>query len=115
AARLQFTLPLGDDLFPEIARLRAFREAWAAMVGARHPEQACSANTWMQAEVSYPAPGSGHTDLIRATLQAVGAVIGGCDGLTIPPPVLPEGQKLARRVVRNIHHLRQDEIGRAHV
>src|SRR5690606_41859459 len=40
AARLQFTLPLGDDLFPELARLRAVRRALAAMVGDLHPEAA---------------------------------------------------------------------------
>jgi hypothetical protein len=31
-ARIQFRLHLGDDLFFEAARLRAFREAWAAVV-----------------------------------------------------------------------------------
>ncbi|MEB2341439.1 MAG: methylmalonyl-CoA mutase [Flavobacteriia bacterium] len=99
-ARVQFTLPLQDDLFMDVARLRAFRAAWHTKAG-RSP--------WIQAEVQYPAGGAGHTDIIRATLQAVGAVLGGCDGLTIPPPMLPEGEKLARRVVRNIHHLLRDE------
>ena len=100
AARVQFTLPLQDDLFMDVARLRAFRAAWNTKTG-RSP--------WIQAEVQYPAGGAGHTDIIRATVQAVGAVVAGCDGLTIPPPVLSEGDVLARRVVRNIHNLLRDE------
>ena len=109
AARIQFTLPLGDDLFLEIARLRAFREAWSAIISGFGPKHECSHNTWIQAQVTYPEKEVGHENLIRATLQAVSAVVGGCDGLTIPPPVLPEGERLARRIVRNIQHLLKDE------
>jgi methylmalonyl-CoA mutase N-terminal domain/subunit len=50
-----------------------------------------------------------YTNLIRATLQAISAITGGCDGLTIPTPALPEGDVLARRIVRNIHNLLRDE------
>jgi methylmalonyl-CoA mutase len=109
-ARLQFRLHLSDDLFQEVARLRAFREAWAAVVDEFKPEHECSHTTWVQAVVSYPAETkSAHENLIRATLQAVSAITGGCDGLTIPTPTLPEGDVLARRVVRNIHNLLRDE------
>jgi methylmalonyl-CoA mutase len=109
-ARLQFRLHLSDDLFHEVARLRAFREAWAAVVDEFKPEHDCSHTTWVQAVVSYPAETkSAHENLIRATLQAVSAITGGCDGLTIPTPALPEGDVMARRVVRNIHNLLRDE------
>ncbi len=109
-ARLQFRLHLSDDLFLEVARLRAFREAWAAVVDQFKPRHDCSHTTWIQAIVTYPAETkSAHENLIRATLQAVSAITAGCDGLTIPTPVLPEGEKLARRVVRNIHNLLRDE------
>ncbi|HRF82358.1 MAG TPA: methylmalonyl-CoA mutase family protein, partial [Flavobacteriales bacterium] len=37
-ARLQFRLVLGDDLFLEAARLRAFREAWACVVAEFKPQ-----------------------------------------------------------------------------
>ncbi|MBL7964924.1 MAG: hypothetical protein JNM31_13895, partial [Flavobacteriales bacterium] len=109
-ARLQFRLHLGDDLFLEAARMRAFREAWASVVDEFQPEHDCSHNTWIQAVVSYPAETkSAHENVIRATLQAISAITGGCDGLTIPTPTLPEGDALARRVVRNIHNLLRDE------
>ncbi len=109
-AHLQFRLHLGDDLFLEVARLRAFREAWAAVVDEFQPQHDCSHNTWIQAVVTYPAETkSAHENLIRATLQAVSAITSGCDGLTIPAPALPEGDVLARRIVRNIHNLLRDE------
>ena len=109
-ARLQFRLHLSDDLFLEVARLRAFREAWAAVVDEFKPAHDCSHTTWIQAVVTYPAETkSAHENLIRATLQAVSAITAGCDGLTIPTPHIPEGDALARRVVRNIHNLLRDE------
>ena len=110
AARVQFTLPLGDDLFLEAARLRAVREVWAGIVAKHDPDHACSHNVHLQAEVGYPAEvASPYDNLIRATLQAVSAVAAGCDGLAIPVPALPEGDALARRVARNIHHLLREE------
>ncbi|MGV3636821.1 MAG: methylmalonyl-CoA mutase family protein, partial [Flavobacteriales bacterium] len=48
-ARLQFRLHLDDDLFLEVARLRAFREAWAAVVAEFKPKHGCSHSTWVQA------------------------------------------------------------------
>ncbi|MBP6697402.1 MAG: methylmalonyl-CoA mutase [Flavobacteriales bacterium] len=110
AARIQFRLHLGDDLLVEAARVRAFREAWASIVADFSPTHACSPNTWVQCMVQYP-PGaaSPYDHVIRATLQAISATTGGCDGLTIPAPPLPEGDVLARRVVRNIHNLLRDE------
>ncbi len=112
-ARLQFRLVLGDDLFLEAARLRAFREAWAAVVAEFKPEHDCSRNTWVQATVAFPYPEpEGHSpyhNIIRATLQAISGILGGCDGLTLRSPKLPEGDALARRVVRNIHNLLRDE------
>jgi methylmalonyl-CoA mutase len=109
-ARIQFRLHLGDDLFAEAARLRAFREAWATVVDEFKPQHDCSHTTWIQAVVTYPQDAkSPYDNVIRAALQAISAITGGCDGLTIPAPALPEGGALARRVVRNIHNLLRDE------
>ncbi|MEO8067139.1 MAG: methylmalonyl-CoA mutase family protein, partial [Flavobacteriales bacterium] len=110
AARIQFRLHLGDDLFVEAARIRAFREAWANVISSFSPTHNCSHTTWIQAVVTYPPDiKSPYDNCIRATLQAISAITGGCDGLTIPAPPLREGDVLARRVVRNIHNLLRDE------
>ncbi|MBS1581289.1 MAG: methylmalonyl-CoA mutase, partial [Bacteroidetes bacterium] len=109
-ARIQFRLHLGDDLFVEAARIRALREAWAGVVRGFAPAHACSTNAWVQAQGTYPADAAiTHTNAIRATLQAVSAITGGCNGLTLPDLRFPEGAGLGRRTARNIHHLLRDE------
>ncbi|MBP8822825.1 MAG: methylmalonyl-CoA mutase [Flavobacteriales bacterium] len=110
AARIQFRLHLGDDLFLEAARIRAFRAAWAQVVQGFSPAHACSVNTFIQCEVQYdPEPKSPYDQALRATLQGISAVLGGCDGLTIPDLPLPEGPALGRRIARNISLLLRDE------
>jgi len=108
--RVQFRLHLGDDLLREAARIRAFRGAWAEAVGETAEVHFDVPAPWIQAVVTYPsAAGSAHENLIRATVQAVAAITGGCNGLAILVPDLPEGERLARRVALNIHHLLRDE------
>ncbi|MBK7753029.1 MAG: methylmalonyl-CoA mutase [Flavobacteriales bacterium] len=110
AARIQFRLHVGDDLLVESVRIRAFREAWANIIASFSPTHTCSCNAWVQCMVQYPPDAASPYDrAIRATFQAISAITGGCDGLTIPTPELPEGDMLARRVVRNIHNLLRDE------
>jgi len=108
--RMQVRLHLGDDLLLEAARVRAFREALATVVRSLQPQFQGTPEIWIQAVATFPSvPGSPHENLFRATLQAVAAIIGGCDGLNIPAPALPEGEALSRRAVRNIHNLLRDE------
>jgi methylmalonyl-CoA mutase len=118
AARIQFRLHVGDDLFAEAARIRAVRAVWADIVASHDPQHQCSHNTWIQAVVSYPKvlQEKDHEDLIRATLQAISAIAAGCDGLTIPTPPLPSGNiHQARRLARNISNLLREESFMARV
>ncbi len=115
AARIQFRLHIGDDLFVEAARIRAIRQVWAEVIASHDPQHACSHNTWIQAVVAYPQrqQEQDHENLIRATLQAISAIAGGCDGLTIPSPPLPSptnlDDHLPRRLARNISNLLREE------
>ena len=103
AARVQFRLHLGDDLFVEAARIRAFRACWAQVISSFSPTHHCSRNAWVQCVVSFDSAAKAPYDnAIRATLQAISAITGGCDGLTIPDLPLPEGARLGRRIARNI-------------
>ncbi|MCC6840663.1 MAG: methylmalonyl-CoA mutase [Flavobacteriales bacterium] len=110
SARIQFRLHLGDDLFLEAARIRAFRAAWAQVVQRFAPEHACSVHTFIQCEVQYAQEAkSPYDQALRATLQGISAVLGGCDGLSIPDLPLPEGNALGQRIARNISLLLRDE------
>jgi methylmalonyl-CoA mutase len=110
SARIQFRLHLGDDLLMEAARIRAFRAAWAKVVQSFKPEHACSVNAFVQCEVQFASEAkSPYDQALRVTLQGISAVLGSCDGLTIPDLPLPEGHALGRRIARNISLLLRDE------
>jgi methylmalonyl-CoA mutase len=107
ASRIRFRLHLGDDLFLEAARIRAFRAVWssvAAMLGAGE-----HSTCFIQAVAQPTQTGTPYDQVIRATLQGISAITGGCDGLAIPDLVLPEGPALGRRLARNISLLLRDE------
>jgi methylmalonyl-CoA mutase len=107
---IQLKMHLGDDLFAEIARVRAVRALWDDLAFAASATRGPSAKTWIQCEVNFPdGAKSPHEHAIRATMQAIAGVCGGCDGLTIPAIPIPEGEQLGRRMALNISNLLRDE------
>ena len=107
---IQLHMHLGDDLFAEIARIRAVRAVWDDLGHAAAVVRGPSTNTWIQCEVNYPdGTKSPHEHAIRATMQAIAGICGGCDGLTIPAVPIPEGEQLGRRMALNIGNLLRDE------
>ncbi|MBK6884415.1 MAG: methylmalonyl-CoA mutase [Flavobacteriales bacterium] len=113
SAHVQFRLHLGDDLFLEIARLRAFPRG---MVGSGARVQA---PTRMLAQHLDPSGGRlPQTSTVltssRTAIRTTCVPIHQRDHRRLqwphhPAPVLPEGDLTARRVVRNIHNLLRDE------
>ena len=112
AARFLLGFAVGPRFLVEIAKLRAARLLWA-----RVPE-ACGcavaagsvfllARTAM-ANLSAIDP---HTNILRTTTEALSAVLGGCDGLTVLPYDRPLGlpSERARRVARNTHLILREE------
>ncbi|HET6410862.1 MAG TPA: methylmalonyl-CoA mutase family protein [Anaeromyxobacter sp.] len=87
AASVEFVFAVGPSFFIEIGKLRAARLAWARAVsafGARTPEALrmhLSART-PRRNKSLLDPS---TNLLRVTTEALSAVIGGCDELTVEP------------------------------
>ncbi|WP_266367863.1 methylmalonyl-CoA mutase family protein [Tellurirhabdus rosea] len=110
------SVSVGTSFFPEIAKLRAlrlllqrFQAAWGV---APQP-------VFVHAQTSpfYYAAVEPYTNLLRATTEAMAAVIGGCDALTVHPhdaalnPASPsaEAQEFSDRIARNISILLKDE------
>jgi methylmalonyl-CoA mutase len=88
AARdIEFVMAVGPSYFMEIAKLRAARLLWAQAVAAFGPKDAASCV--MRLHVRTPRRNKGlydpYTNLLRATTEALSAVIGGCDQLTVEP------------------------------
>lgn len=101
-----FSLSIGTNYFVEIAKLRALRLLWANIM-----------KTWGVEEWQMPyidvhfAAGEqtddAHQNMIRATTQAMSAIIGGVNRLTVLPANAYEGNPddFTGRIARNVQHI----------
>lgn len=105
AAALTFVFATGANYFFEIAKLRAARQLWAQAVtafGVTDPDAArmrIHARTALANKSIYDP----YTNLLRATTEALSAVIGGCDALTVMPARFPA------RLARNVQLILKEE------
>ncbi len=87
APQVEFVFAVGPYYFTEIAKLRAARLLWAQAVAAFGPAPAEA--TRMRLAVRTPRRNKSvfdrYTNLLRVTTEALSAVIGGCDQLTVEP------------------------------
>lgn len=97
---LSFRFQIGINYFVEIAKIRAFKILWGNVLSAYAIEPKMPlifARTTAKTFVDDP-----HTNKIRATTQAMSAVIGGATTLTLQPT---EDSDFGRRIARNVQHL----------
>ncbi len=97
--QFEFSLPVDTDFFVQIAKLRALRWLWlkiAAAYGISAHRLHLHAHTsdWSHTDAD---PDS---NLLRHTTEAIAAVVGGCQSLTVLPhrPDDAHGQRLARNL-----------------
>ena len=105
--RLEVYLTVGASFFIEIAKLRALRYLLRTKIG---EGQAVTLVATVDTGTWGDDP---HTNKIKATTQALAAVLGGADVLNIPAFDLtnPDGTGFDRRIARNIQHLLKHESG----
>jgi methylmalonyl-CoA mutase len=101
---LFFSIAVGKNYFVEIAKIRALKLLWAHILKGWNCEfvvphiEACFAPT----EQSDDPP----ANMIQATTQAMSAVTGGVDRLTVlPPDGAPGKAGFSRRIARNVQHI----------
>ncbi len=98
--RIAFRFQIGSSYFVEIAKLRAFKLLWGNVLSAYHalPTTPCL--------FAFTSPIKRHEDVnihkIQATTEAMSAVIGGIETLTVAPS---EASDFGRRIARNVQHL----------
>ncbi|MGF1526173.1 MAG: acyl-CoA mutase large subunit family protein [Candidatus Competibacterales bacterium] len=116
AAQLQFSTAVGTDLFAEIAKLRAARRLWAAIVAAWGGSEAAQAMALHGVTDPFALSRlDPYVNLLRTTTGAFAAVVGGCDALTIAPfdqaehPPVGQGGEFPRRLARNTHTILREE------
>jgi methylmalonyl-CoA mutase len=117
--QLEFRLSATSDQFTTIALLRAARRCWARVAevagasadAARQRQHAVTS----QAMTARYDPWN---NLLRTTIAAFAAGVGGADAITVAPhDVLlePGGSPLGRRLARNVSHVLADESSLARV
>lgn len=106
---LGFSLAIGNSFLPEIAKMRLIRFLWARVMQ-QHGAATKRWKTWVHAQTGERHLSSLDTpvNLLRENAQAMSAVLGGVDSLTINPFRADEPE-LADRMAINTHHLMKEE------
>jgi methylmalonyl-CoA mutase len=119
AHTMQFSIEIGTRFFIDIAKIRTFKLLWGNVLASYGVEPQLPfilAHTQNEPNVAQP-----HTPKIQAATQAMAAVIGGVQILTVTPSDAfsdgrhSESSDFNRRIARNVQHLLQAESGFGHV
>ena len=106
--RFFYSVSIGTDYLTEIAKLRALRFLYRKICRAYQlPDELCHPFIHAQTSSFYNARQVPETNMIRATSEAMSAVIGGCDALTVLPydHLLSEAKSFSERIAGNISSL----------
>jgi methylmalonyl-CoA mutase len=110
--RLFFSVSVGTEYLTEIAKLRALRYLYTKVCrGYELPEALCSAYIHAETSSFYESAAVPHTNMIRATSEAMSAVTGGCDALTVHrySESLPDTDNFPERIALNVSSLIANE------
>lgn len=103
---LQFSVSTGTSYFLEIAKIRALKILWANILDAYKVKNARIPD--IESHLSPNAFGDDpNTNMIRSTTQAMSAVLGGTNRLTVLPSDANSGESsdFSRRIARNVQYL----------
>jgi len=105
AKGIRFVFAIGSNYFLEIAKLRAARMLWARAVSAFRPrdESSCLMKLHACTALSNKSVYDPFANVLRATAEALAAVVGGCDSLEVRP------FRFSGRLAMNIQRLLQEE------
>jgi methylmalonyl-CoA mutase len=112
APRIRFAVTVGVNFFMEIAKLRALRMLWSravAALGGNPDAQKLSLHVrTSQWNKSVYDP---HNNILRATVEALAGVLGGCDSLQVGAfdEIVRPPDDFSRRIARNTQLILQKE------
>jgi methylmalonyl-CoA mutase len=112
--KIEFSISIGTTYFTEISKIRALKFLWKKILieGYGLKESELSPIT-IHCETSsfYNAAITPHTNMLRATTEAMSAIIGGCDALTIKAfdENFKESDEFSKRIARNISIVLKEE------
>ncbi len=109
--QIQFSIGLNDDYFPSIAKVRALKSLWQQVLSAWNSDIKAIPNIEVHLTEKAQSEDDNYNK-IKATTQAMSAVIGGANRLYIYPSDSfknENGSTFTRRIALNINHLLQQE------
>lgn len=118
APAIEFSFSIGPNYFFQIAKLRAFRMLWSQVVESFGGTAQCArpqihARTSRWNKTIYDP----HVNVLRATTEAMSAILGGADSITVAPfdecYKMPE--EASRRLARNTQIILKREALLSHV
>ena len=115
ATALHLHVAIAPSYFPEIAKLRALRRLWATLLhGFGLPTGLHASLRIHAATASWTMTTlDPHTNLLRHTTEAMSAVLGGADSLSVAPfdALFAEANDFSGRLARNLSILLREESG----
>ncbi|MFZ4785500.1 MAG: methylmalonyl-CoA mutase family protein [Flavobacteriales bacterium] len=107
---LHFQFATDPSYFIEIARIRVFRTLWQ-MIEKAHAVKKDTPKVYSVSSAFFQTIPDRHTNMLRATTQAMSAIIGGTDRLEVIgfESALTKNSSESRRWARNIQHLLLEE------
>jgi methylmalonyl-CoA mutase len=113
SAGLRFSFAIGSNYFMEIAKLRAARMLWAAIVQRYKPEVQESLKMFIHTTTSLwnKTLYDPYVNLLRTTTEGMSAVIGNTDSLSVLPFDVPAGEDhdFPRHLARNQQLILKEE------
>ena len=112
--KIEFSISVGTNYFAEIAKIRALKFLWTKilMQGYGLEEQDIPViSIHCMTSLFYDAAITPHTNMLRATTEAMSAIIGGCSALSVRAydETFQESDEFSRRISRNISTILKEE------
>ena len=112
--KIEFSISVGTNYFVEIAKIRALKFLWQKILQEGYGMEQSKIppiSVHCQTSTFYNATITPHTNMIRATTEAMSAIIGGCDALTILAfdENFKESDEFSKRIARNISIILKEE------
>jgi methylmalonyl-CoA mutase len=114
AACIHFSIGTGSNYFYEIAKIRALKQLWAALIKQYNPQHNCSYNCRITAHSGFMNKSliDPYTNLLRQSTEAMSAASGGVDAIVIHPYdscSVHGASALAERMALNISLILKEE------
>jgi methylmalonyl-CoA mutase len=113
ASKIGFTFGTGSNYFPEIAKLRAARLLWSVVLDGFKPEDATSIKMNIHSVTSEwnKTIYDPYVNLLRTQTEAMSAILGGADSLTVEPfdTVFRQPDEFSERIARNQQLILKEE------